>query len=57
MSDRLDRYRSKRDFDATPEPGGDARGAEAGHERFVVHEHHARRLIASSRRSRSVGAV
>src|SRR5829696_1356279 len=44
MSDRLDRYRSKRDFGTTPEPGGDAPAAEAAHERFVVHEHHARRL-------------
>ena len=43
MSDRLDRYRSKRDFSATPEPGGDAPAAE-GECRFVVHEHHARRL-------------
>src|SRR3954453_7065026 len=44
MSDRLDRYRAKRDFDATPEPGADAPGDEARRERFVVHEHHARRL-------------
>ena len=43
MGDRLDRYRAKRDFAATPEPGAD--GAEGeGRERFVVHEHHARRL-------------
>src|SRR4051794_27428860 len=43
MGDRLDRYREKRDFAATPEPGAD--GAEGeGRERFVVHEHHARRL-------------
>ena len=41
MSDRLDRYRSKRDFDTTPEPGGVSPAAEAAHERFVVHEHHA----------------
>ncbi len=45
MADRLDRYRSKRDFDATPEPGGAVDGDEgAPRERFVVHEHHARRL-------------
>ena len=44
MSDRLDRYRSKRDFDTTPEPGGAGAGAEEARERFVVHEHHARRL-------------
>jgi bifunctional non-homologous end joining protein LigD len=44
MSDRLDRYRAKRDFDATPEPGGDGAAEEAPEQRFVVHEHHARRL-------------
>ena len=44
MSDRLDRYRSKRDFATTPEPGGETASAEEAHERFVVHEHHARRL-------------
>src|ERR1700754_3387536 len=45
MSDRLDRYRAKRDFDATPEPGGAAEDADAASQpRFVVHEHHARRL-------------
>ncbi len=44
MADRLDKYRSKRDFGATPEPGGDAAAAEEEQNRFVVHEHHARRL-------------
>jgi bifunctional non-homologous end joining protein LigD len=45
MGDPLDRYRSKRDFAATPEPGGAAGAAgEEARERFVVHEHHARRL-------------
>src|SRR5215207_4870947 len=44
MADRLDRYRSKRDFATTPEPGGDAPAAEEALNRFVVHEHHARRL-------------
>ena len=44
MADRLDRYRSKRDFATTPEPGGDAPAAEEPRNRFVVHEHHARRL-------------
>jgi bifunctional non-homologous end joining protein LigD len=43
MADSLDRYRAKRDFKATPEPR-----AEAVHSgealRFVVQEHHARRL-------------
>ncbi len=35
MADRLREYRAKRDLSATPEPGG---------ARFVVQEHHARRL-------------
>jgi bifunctional non-homologous end joining protein LigD len=41
--DRLDRYRGKRDFETTPEPSGRPKsdGAEA---RFVIQEHHARRL-------------
>jgi bifunctional non-homologous end joining protein LigD len=43
MSKRLDKYRAKRDFEATPEPAGGADGEEPGG-RFVVHEHHARRL-------------
>src|SRR6201999_1490442 len=43
MPDRLDRYRSKRDFDRTPEPGGE--GAEtAAQRRFVVQEHSARSM-------------
>ena len=36
-------YRTKRRFDATPEPSGESRPEETG-QRFVVHEHHARRL-------------
>jgi bifunctional non-homologous end joining protein LigD len=43
VSKRLDRYRAKRDFEATPEPAGGADDGEPGG-RFVVHEHHARRL-------------
>jgi bifunctional non-homologous end joining protein LigD len=42
--DRLDRYRAKRDFGATPEPGGAELRSAAGAARFVVHEHHARNL-------------
>jgi bifunctional non-homologous end joining protein LigD len=42
MSDRLGGYRAKRDFRSTPEPRG--RGAGGGGGRFVVQEHHARRL-------------
>ena len=41
--DRLSSYRSKRDFDATPEPVG-AGEEGAGEPRFVVQEHHATRL-------------
>jgi bifunctional non-homologous end joining protein LigD len=48
MSPSLDKYRAKRDFDATPEPSDLApseRDASAGdHPRFVVQEHHARAL-------------
>jgi bifunctional non-homologous end joining protein LigD len=47
---KLASYRAKRDFKATPEPapghaGTPKRGKKAGGEpRFVIHEHHARRL-------------
>src|SRR3954469_14505365 len=44
VSDRLDAYRSKRDFGATPEPGTGERAQAVEENRFVVHEHHARRL-------------
>ena len=46
MPDRLERYREKRDPGATPEPAGTAQGAadNEGAPRFVVQEHHARRL-------------
>jgi bifunctional non-homologous end joining protein LigD len=44
-ADKLDRYRAKRDFGTTPEPGGASAGED--HERqprFVIQEHHATRL-------------
>jgi bifunctional non-homologous end joining protein LigD len=41
---RLAAYRGKRRFDATPEPAGEAADREGTTSRFVVHEHHARRL-------------
>ncbi len=51
MADRLRDYRDKRDFGATPEPGGSARGeaardpnAAADLPRFVVQEHRASSL-------------
>jgi len=42
-SDRLDRYRAKRDFESTPEPASSPEGDGASG-RFVIQEHHARRL-------------
>jgi bifunctional non-homologous end joining protein LigD len=44
MSGNLDSYRRKRDFSATPEPAGGAEASEERTARFVVQEHHARRL-------------
>src|SRR4051812_41414957 len=41
--DRLGAYRGKRDFSRTPEPGASEEHTAAAC-RFVVHEHHARRL-------------
>jgi bifunctional non-homologous end joining protein LigD len=47
MADRLERYRGRRDPGATPEPAGERGSVSAppeGAPRFVVQEHHARRL-------------
>jgi bifunctional non-homologous end joining protein LigD len=44
MADRLSDYRGKRNFDATPEPAGAKGDRGADRPRFVVQEHHARRL-------------
>jgi bifunctional non-homologous end joining protein LigD len=43
VSKRLDKYRQKRDFEATPEPAGGPDEAEPGG-RFVIQEHHARSM-------------
>ena len=43
MADNLDTYRGKRDFGRTAEPSG-SRGRKPTGARFVVQEHHARRL-------------
>ncbi|HYN91480.1 MAG TPA: non-homologous end-joining DNA ligase [Thermoleophilaceae bacterium] len=43
MAERLGSYRTKRDFEKTPEPKG-RRRSKAHEPRFVVQEHHARRL-------------
>jgi bifunctional non-homologous end joining protein LigD len=44
VADRLRQYRDKRDFSATPEPGGDGPAASGELPRFVVQEHHASSL-------------
>jgi bifunctional non-homologous end joining protein LigD len=41
---KLKRYRSKRSFDKSPEPEGKKKGGAAAANRFVIQEHHARRL-------------
>ena len=43
-ADKLAAYRSKRDADKTPEPSGEGDSEDGGSARFVVQEHHARRL-------------
>ena len=43
MADKLDTYRAKRDFETTAEPSGKGKRKQKG-SRFVVQEHHARRL-------------
>lgn len=43
MVETLEKYRNKRHFNQTPEPGGGGSAIGSGHS-FVIHEHHARRL-------------
>jgi bifunctional non-homologous end joining protein LigD len=42
MARKLDEYKRKRDFEDTPEPAG--KPHKTNDNRFVIHEHHARRL-------------
>ena len=42
--EQLEAYRAKRDPTKTPEPSGDLAASRGNGNRFVVHEHHARRL-------------
>ena len=41
---KLNEYETKRSFEKTPEPRGGSAEARPCRNRFVVHEHHARRL-------------
>ena len=41
---KLREYRRKREFERTPEPSGGAAEEESAQARFVIQEHHARRL-------------
>src|SRR2546429_7407556 len=43
VSKHLEKYRQKRDFEATPEPAGGPDDGEPGG-RFVIQEHHARSM-------------
>jgi len=43
-AERLAKYDSMRDFDATPEPSGQVAGSADGRRRFLVQRHRARRL-------------
>jgi bifunctional non-homologous end joining protein LigD len=55
---KLSEYERKRSFDRTPEPRGDEGAAEAGESgRFVIQEHHARRLHWDLRLERDGVAV
>ena len=51
-ADRLARYRSMRDASKTPEPVPERRGAVRRPDRFVIQEHHARRLHCDFRLER-----
>jgi bifunctional non-homologous end joining protein LigD len=43
MARKLEEYERKRDFEQTPEPAGES-PRDTNENRFVIHEHHARRL-------------